>query len=129
MACSRCALWIWEKLRRFSALDSEAQRLFLRAALALPGISRSLRRRGFQATRAKLNKQLTSAPPASTISTQAIDNRMVETTVRMVRAATKHGLVRASCLEESLTLWWLLAKQGIESDLRIGVRKAEGSFE
>jgi len=47
----------------------------------------------------------------------------------MVRAATKHGLVRASCLEESLTLWWLLAKQGIESDLRIGVRKAEGSFE
>jgi len=37
--------------------------------------------------------------------------------------------MRASCLEESLTLWWLLAKHGIFSELRIGVRKDAQSFE
>jgi len=28
-----------------------------------------------------------------------------------------------------LTLWWLLGRQGIASELRIGVRKEQGRFE
>jgi len=47
----------------------------------------------------------------------------------MVRAAARHGFVRASCLEESLILWHLLRKQGYAAKLRIGVRKAAGKFE
>ena len=47
-------------------------------------------------------------------------------TARMVRVAAWHGLYRAKCLPQSLTLWWLLRRQGIESDLRFGARK-EGS--
>jgi len=34
-------------------------------------------------------------------------------TARMVNAADKHGLVHPSCLAKSLTLWWLLGRQGI----------------
>jgi len=115
---------MWEKLRRFSALNGEARWLFLRAVVALPTISRSLRRRGFQATRNRLTRRLSSpaTPPSP-------ESARIETTVRMVRAAARHGISRASCLEESLTLWWLLARQGIASDLRIGVRKEQGSFE
>ncbi|GAC1664460.1 MAG: hypothetical protein NVS9B4_19890 [Candidatus Acidiferrum sp.] len=45
---------------------------------------------------------------------------------RMVRAAMRHSLTHKTCLEESLTLWWLLASQGISSELRIGVRKEAG---
>ena len=116
---------MWEKLRRFSALDSEARWLFLRAVVALPAISRSLRRRGFQATRTRLAKRLSSSAPTQ----PSPDAARIETTVRMVRAAARYGIGRASCLEESLTLWWLLARQGILSDLRIGVRKEHESFE
>ena len=115
---------MWEKLRRFSALDGEARGTFVRAIVALPWISRSLRRRGFQATRASLRKGLSSAE-----SLHSKDAARIETTVRMVRAAAKYGIGRASCLEESLTLWWLLARQGIASDLRIGVRKESAVFE
>ena len=115
---------MWEKLRRFSALDGEARGMFLRAVVALPVISRSLRRRGFQATRASLSKRLS---PAESLHSR--DTARIETTVRMVRAAARYGIGRVSCLEESLTLWWLLARQGIASELRIGVRKEREAFE
>jgi len=35
----------------------------------------------------------------------------------------------STCLEKSLAPWWLLARQGIPSSLRIGTRKADGQFE
>jgi hypothetical protein len=44
-------------------------------------------------------------------------------TAAMVRAAARHGLHRSNCLQQSLSLWWLLRRQGINSDIRIGVRK------
>src|SRR5207245_11375809 len=47
----------------------------------------------------------------------------------MVNAADRHGLVHPSCLAKSLTIWWLLARQGISSHLRIGIRKKEEKFE
>ncbi|MCL1472309.1 lasso peptide biosynthesis B2 protein [Argonema antarcticum] len=48
---------------------------------------------------------------------------------RMVSLASNRGLYRPNCLQKSLVLWWLLRCQGIESDLRIGVRKQDGSLE
>ena len=48
---------------------------------------------------------------------------------RMVRAAARHGIGRPTCLEESLTLWWLLGRRGIAADLRIGVRKTGKKFD
>jgi transglutaminase superfamily protein len=115
---------MWEKLRRFSALGREARGIFLRAIVALPKIARSLRRRGFQGTRASLSKGLS---PLSAIP--GTDTFRIESTVRMVRAAARYGIGKPSCLEESLTLWWFLARQGIASDLRIGVRKERETFE
>jgi len=47
----------------------------------------------------------------------------------MVRIAADHGLVRGNCLERSLTLWWLLGRHGIETELRIGARTVLGQFE
>ena len=45
--------------------------------------------------------------------------------VRLVRAANSHSVRPAACLSRSLTLWWLLRRRGIESQLRLGVRKGE----
>lgn len=109
-----------ERLRRFSALGQPAQMLFLRALLLLPAVSLSLKLRGFQATRATLQKVLSASVPQPL--SDAV-SQCVTLTARMVNAADRHGLVHPSCLAKSLTLWWLLGHQGITSSLRIGIRK------
>ena len=50
-------------------------------------------------------------------------------TARMVRAAAYFGVANFTCLEKSLTLWWLLGRQSIASVVRIGTRKEDGKFE
>ena len=50
-------------------------------------------------------------------------------TVRMVRAAVRTGIGHPTCLDESLALWWLLGRQGIRSELKVGVRKEGEKFE
>jgi len=47
----------------------------------------------------------------------------------MVLAAARHSFFAATCLERSLALWWLLARRGVASQLRIGVRKTGEKFE
>jgi len=47
----------------------------------------------------------------------------------MVNTADRHGFVHPSCLAKSMTLWWLLGRQGIDSLLRIGIRKENDKFE
>ena len=116
---------MWERLRRFSALERGARGLFLRAAVLLPLISLSLRLRGFRKTQASLQKYL-STPNNEEDS--FVPGR-VDVTVRMVRAAVRHSVGLPTCLEESLALWWMLSRQGIASELRIGVRKHDEKFE
>jgi len=53
----------------------------------------------------------------------------VQLVCRMVLAADRHSLLRSTCLERSLVLWWLLARKGITTQLRIGTRKSEEKFE
>jgi hypothetical protein len=116
---------MWERLRLFSALERPARVLFLRAAALLPAISLSLRLRGFRKTQAFLQRFL-STPSNETDSSAP---RRVDLTVRMVHAAVRHSVGHPTCLEESLGLWWLLRRQGIASELRIGVRKLDEKFE
>jgi Transglutaminase-like superfamily len=114
-----------KSLRRFSALARPAQRLFVRAVMVLPLVSASLRLRGFETTRSILAKTL--SPPAARRDSTVVEKSVL--TARMVNAADRHGLVHPSCLAKSLTLWWLLGRQGIDSHLRIGIRKEHGKFE
>ena len=46
----------------------------------------------------------------------------------MVLAAARHSVIKSTCLERSLALWWLLARQGIAAQLCIGVRTAGKEF-
>jgi hypothetical protein len=117
---------MWEKLRRFSALERPAQKLFLRALAMLPFVSLSLKLRGFQVTQAALQKIL---PKPQQEQKPGDERQRTALTAHMVNAADRHGLVHPSCLAKSLTLWWLLARQGITSHLRIGIRKEIETFE
>jgi hypothetical protein len=120
---------MWERLRRFSALERPARGVFLRAAALLPFICLSLRLRGFRKTQAFLQKLLPTAKAPLDRSAAASMPASADLTVRMVRAAVRHGIGHPTCLEESLALWWLLGRQGIASELRIGVRKESEKFE
>ena len=91
-------------------------------------ISASLRLRGLRATQATLGRfLLTGANPHD----QAKGNMAKDAsrTAHMVHAAARYGLVRPTCLESSLALWWFLGRQGIESSLRIGARKTASGLE
>ena len=117
---------MWERLRRFSALERPARKLFLRAIVLLPLVTLSLRWRGFRATQAALRRFLPNAIPEPDA---ALASKEVAIAAHMVNAADRHGLVHPSCLAKSLTLWWLLGRQGIPSHLRIGIRKEKEKFE
>lgn len=117
---------MWEKLRRFSALDRAAQRLFLRAFVMLPSVALRLKLRGFQNAQTALQRTL--SPSVAEPSPDLAKTRAA-LTAHMVNAADRHGFVHPSCLAKSLTLWWLLGRQGIPSHLRIGIRKHDDKFE
>jgi len=116
---------MWARLRRFSALPRPAKGLFLRAALLLPFLTLSLRLRGFRSTQRSLLSFLNSLKTAS--RDVAIESRLAMTS-QMVLAAARHSLTHSTCLERSLCLWWLLARQGIATEFRIGVRKDGEKF-
>jgi hypothetical protein len=115
-----------ESLRRFSTLERPAQMLFLRALALLPLVSLSLKLSGFRRTRSLLQKTL--SPPILPMDSDSA-SKNVTLTAHMVNAADRRGLVHPSCLAKSLTLWWLLGRQGIASRLRIGIRKENGKLE
>ena len=116
---------MWERLRRFSALERPAQELFLRAVVLLPLVTLSLRWRGFRETQGALQRFLSKANPEPDA---ALAIKHAALIAHMVNAADRHGLVHPSCLSKSLTLWWLLGRQGIPSRLRIGIRKEKEKF-
>ena len=118
---------IRERLQRFRKLDRREQGAFLRAAALLAALQISLYFVGFRRTYQTLQKVPRSHAMASP-QTEDI-SPLVNTTVRMVRAAARYGIGRPTCLEESLILWFLLQRQGIPAQLRIGARKLDKEFE
>jgi hypothetical protein len=122
---------MWERLRRFSLLTAEARGIFLRAAVLLPAISASLRMRGFRATQEVLLRflPLDHQNPQGGPACVSSDRERIQLTARMVNTAVRHAWPSATCLEKSITLWWLLKRHGISCEVRIGARKIGGKFE
>jgi len=111
---------MWERLRRFRALERPGQNLFLRAIFLLPIVALSLRWRGLRGTQAMLERFVSNGSPSQD---SAEVDRLAALTAHMVNVADRSGLVHPSCLAKSLTLWWLLMRQGIAANLRVGIRK------
>jgi|SRR5438477_8119479 len=116
---------MWERLRRFSSLPRPAKAIFLRAVFLLPLLTLSLKMRGFQSTLRSLQRSLNAEKYGKTSSAS---ESIVAVTTRMIAAAARHSPIHSTCLERSLSLWWLLGRQGIASQLRIGVRKDGQKF-
>jgi hypothetical protein len=118
---------MWERLRRYKALDAESRTLFWRAARLLPQVAVSLRLRGYARTEASLRSRAKSH--LDTVAEEEDLAPRIAKSSRMVCAASQFGPLRATCLAQSLTLWLLLQQQNISSAIRIGVRKKDGRVE
>ena len=118
---------MWKAFRRYRELDTEARKLFWRAATLLPGVAVSLRVRGFRRTKEALRRKLARQPVNG--SGQGVRLEALQKTCRMVKAGAHYSLGHPTCLEQSLVLWYLLQSQSIPARFRIGVRKVAGKFE
>jgi hypothetical protein len=118
---------MWERLRRYRALDGESRALFWRAVRLLPQVALSLRLRGYARTEASLHSR-SNAHVDDVVTEQPLALAIAKT-ARMVHSASQFGPFRATCLAQSLTLWLLLQQQNISSAIKIGVRKKDDRLE
>jgi hypothetical protein len=100
--------------------------LLAQAFLALPLVALGLRCWGFRRLQARLTQGAARALHSSALKS---DLDQARATARLVQAAARYVLFRPSCLPQSLVLWWLLRRQGLAGELRIGVNPLEGRLE
>ena len=104
------------RVARFLALSRAERAILVQALLWLPVTSASLRLRGLpRRAPASLSRPRPSVSPARV--------------AKLVGIASRYGLVRGNCLSRSLTLQRLLRRNGVASELRIGVRRAGAALE
>jgi hypothetical protein len=124
------------KLGKLWSLSRSEWLVLLEALVVLPALAVLLRLAGLRRTQALLLRVAPVAGPGPGSGPAGADDRdppgvraRARRVARMVRAAAAHGPYRANCLKQSLTLWWLLRRRGIASDLRIGVQKSTSGLE
>jgi hypothetical protein len=107
----------WERLSRLSWSE---RWILLQASIALPLTDVLLRVRGFAASRALLAR-IPTGRRLQVDPSQGLKRAQI--VARLVKAAGNNSLYRPSCLRQSLVLWSLLRRRGIEATLHAGVRK------
>jgi hypothetical protein len=114
--------------RGFWRLSTGSRGVALQAATALVATRVGLRLAGFQ----RWKSVLVRLTPHRSNPAALPDSGVIETAreiARIQEAVSRHLIFHASCLEQSLVLWWLLGRRGIPAELRIGARKDAGRFE
>jgi len=112
----------WSK---FFQLTWQERWLLFQAIVVLPVIAAGLHFMNFQRIHAILER-FSPVPVGEDNGDNALQQAAV--TSHMVLAAAARMPFTATCLVRSTTLWYLLRRQGIASEIRIGVNREEGGF-
>jgi hypothetical protein len=113
--------------RRFWQLEPPARGYLVEALLLLPIVRLVMGLLGFGRCQRLLNRLVPGSVFPANLSTEILEkSRRVAC---MVRAASIYGLFRATCLPQSLTLWWMLRRRRIPVEIFIGVRKDDQRLE
>jgi hypothetical protein len=112
---------------KFLRISRQERQLLLEALILLPTTAVALRVVGFRRWQSFLRRRTPPAGPREKTPTQT--RHLACLAVTSVRRASRISPWPANCLQQSLTLGWLLSRQGIDTELRIGVRKEGGQFE
>jgi hypothetical protein len=97
-----------------------------RALVLLPAAKLSLAVGGFNRTRKGFQIVF---PVASRPFNGPSTKQRADAAMRSVRSAALNGFCRTTCLHESLVLWALLRREGLNPTLRFGARRRDGAFE
>ena len=108
------------RLSRFLDLPPEDRRVVVQAAWLLPVTSLQLRRRGLQA---QLDRVEAQGAAHRGEPHRPHDADRAARIALLVAAVARNGVTRGGCLSRSITLIHLLLREGIDADLRLGVRK------
>jgi hypothetical protein len=112
--------------RRFWRLNAPERRIVVEACAGLTATWIGLRLAGFLRWKPALEG---ISRPAGKRALKAQSSAITDRVARMQAAAARHLFFRANCLEQSLTLWWMLRRRRIPARLRIGARRQEENFE
>lgn len=115
---------LMNKLRTWMDLTPHERSLFIQASALLPIVAMLLHLGGLQRTQSMLARL---APQPSLPPKDAF--HQAKRTAFVTGIAARYGKPWSNCLKRSLVLWYLLRRQGIASDLRIGVRREQGEFQ
>jgi hypothetical protein len=109
--------------RRWSRLSAAERRASLLGVVAIPAMALGARLFGVARMRERFSRihpvQRDSRTPAASASELA----------RATRRASLRGFYAGNCLPQSLTLLWLLRREGVEAELVLGARLIDGKLE
>lgn len=110
----------------FRRLDPPDRRTAIDTAAALAATRIGLRFAGLRRSRSVL---LWLTPRKTWTASEEAKIAVAQKIARIQDSVSRHLIWRASCLEQSLVLWWQLRRRGIAAEMRIGARKQAGRLE
>ena len=105
------------KLSTFRRLSAYEKRTLIMTIFLLPALKVAIHVWSYQRIRAVLLRTSQQREQKEESS------KVVGETVRIVGRVSRYDVMRATCLTRSMALWWLLRRQGVESEIRFGVRR------
>jgi hypothetical protein len=113
-------------LGKLRALTGAERRLLAVSLVTLPFIAAGLELFGFCRTRAALARW--PRVKAARDHTAEAEAARALSVARVVAMAAGRGPVRTTCLRRCLLSWWILRWDGIETVIRVGVRREDGTI-
>lgn len=115
---------LFNRVRRVLFLPNRDLWLVLRASIWLAAVDIGLRLFGFQ----RLLRYVPTAPRSGDGPLHAEVRRRVRRYSRRIENSAHFHIARSHCLHRSLVLHFWLRREGLPSELRIGVRKQDGEL-
>jgi hypothetical protein len=114
----------WDRFWRLSGFE---RGVALEAGVVLSASWAGLRLAGFRRWKGALDGL---ARPVTSAQVSEQDRlHAARAIARVQQSVARRLFFRPNCLEQSLTLMWLLQTRGIAAELRVGARKEAGRFE
>lgn len=107
------------KLNKLITLSPDEWWLMLNAMFILPVVTLLLMMFGFKRCRQLMGYFMHTE--SIHVKSRDSQEERIRIIYRMVNIVMKHGTYSENCLKHSLILWWLLGKNGIESEIIFGV--------
>ena len=113
-------------LAKLRELTGAERRMLVVSLVATPFVAAGLAVFGFRRLHAVMARR--PRPRSARFSTAQAEESRARSAAKVVAIAAGRGPVRASCLRRSLLLWWLLRRDGIQTALRVGVSRVNGTL-